>query len=239
MIQEEGRVFKAKRNPAVLAIWVALLAVTKLLPSIPIIGTGATFSISSILTPLAGILFGPWAGMIIAAAGGFLGQLLAPHTVWMGIFTFLIGVFNAGSAGFVLYRKSHISLGILLLGGLLWALHPIGKEALIYVFVYYGIGLAAIIFCRFVGIRWISEESQIKRFAAVFAAAYTGFVAASAYANYVGGLLVMQWPAAMWKGLTFVSPVERALFSVGAAIIGVPLLYGLPKIGLPVGPGKK
>ena len=40
----------------------------------------------------------------------------------------------------------------------------------------------------------------------------------------------------MWKGLVFVSPVERALFSFGAAVIGIPLLIGLPKIGVRVGP---
>ena len=221
-----------------MAIWVALLAVTKLLPSLPIIGTGATFSVSTILTPLAGILFGPFPGMIIAAAGGFLGQLLAPHTAWMGIFTFLIGIFNAGCAGFVLYKKSYISLGIILLGGLLWVSHPIGREAIIYPAVFYSMGLLAIVFSHFFGRPWMKEESQIKRFAAIFAASYAGFVAASAYAGYVGGLLVMQWPATMWIGLTFVSPVERALFSLGTAIIGVPLLYGLPKIGLPVGPEK-
>jgi uncharacterized membrane protein len=236
MSQEEGRVFKSKRNPAVLAVWVALLAASKLLPTIPIIGTGATFSISTILTPLAGILFGPLTGIIVAAAGGFLGQLLAPHTAWMGIFTFLNGVFNAGCAGFVLYKKTYIPLGIILLGSLLWYLHPIGRESMIYPAVYYGLGVAAILFSHFFGRKWIGRESRIKRFIAIFTAAYTGFVAASAYANYVGGLLIMEWPATMWKGLTLVSPTERALFSMGVAIVGVPLLYGLPKIGLMVGP---
>ena len=39
----------------------------------------------------------------------------------------------------------------------------------------------------------------------------------------------------MWKGLAFVSPFERAIFALGATIIGVPLLIGLPKIGVFVG----
>jgi hypothetical protein len=33
-----------------------------------------------------------------------------------------------------------------------------------------------------------------------------------------------------------IAPVERFLFSLGAMIIGTPLLIGLPKIGIQVGP---
>ncbi len=236
MIEEQGRVFRGKLNPAVMAVWAALLAVTKLLPSIPIIGTGATFSVSSILTPLAGILFGPVPGIIIAAVGGFIGQMVAPHTAWMGIFSFLIAVFNAGCAGCVVHKKWYVAVGIILLGGILWAFHPIGKEAMILPAVYYSSGIAAALVCGFLGRKWLLGSNQVLKFIALVLAAYTGFVAASAFANYVGGLLMMQWPAAMWQGLAFVSPLERVFFSIGCAIIGVPLLYGLPKIDLYVGP---
>jgi hypothetical protein len=38
-----------------------------------------------------------------------------------------------------------------------------------------------------------------------------------------------------WLAALPLAPVERILFSLGAAIISTPLLIGLPKIGLPVG----
>ena len=88
-------------HPAVIAAWAALISVGNLLPSLPIVGTGGTFSVSSALIPLAGILFGPVGGAICAAIGGFIGQLIAPHTAWLGIITFVVGAFNAFVAGHV------------------------------------------------------------------------------------------------------------------------------------------
>lgn len=67
---------------------------------------------------------------------------------------------------------------------------------------------------------------------------YTGFIGAAAVANYLG-ILIVKIPAKVWKVLAFVTPVERTIFAIGAAIIGIPLLLGLPKIGIFVGPQPK
>ncbi len=86
-------------HPAVIAVWAALMAVGSLLPAFPIIGTGVTFNISNCLVPLAGIFFGPWVGAIVAGVGGFIGQMLAPHTVLFGPLQFTIAMLGAMGAG--------------------------------------------------------------------------------------------------------------------------------------------
>jgi hypothetical protein len=43
-------------------------------------------------------------------------------------------------------------------------------------------------------------------------------------------------PRETWLYLTLVAPLERAVFSVGTALVGISLLTGLPKIGIFVGP---
>jgi hypothetical protein len=53
--------------------------------------------------------------------------------------------------------------------------------------------------------------------------------------NYFS-LLLYKLPETLWTTLVFISPVERAVFSLGAMLVGVPLLMGLPKIGVFVGP---
>jgi hypothetical protein len=50
------------------------------------------------------------------------------------------------------------------------------------------------------------------------------------------GLFLYQLPAEMWQAVTVIAPVERAIFAVGATIVGLPLLNVLPKIGIFVGP---
>ena len=50
----------------------AFIAIAQMLPVIPVFGTGATFGLSDSVVVLSGILFGPWAGALASAIGGFL-----------------------------------------------------------------------------------------------------------------------------------------------------------------------
>lgn len=223
-------------HPSVLAIWAALIAAGNLLPAIPIIGSGFTFSVSAALIPLAGIFFGPVGGAVCGAIGGFLGQIIAPHIAWLGVGTFLIGTVNAFVVGCVSRRKWYLALGTILLGYLLWFSTAIGRGAALFPLVFYSIGVVAAVLGAVV---WQSRRAMNKkpvlRGVGIFLASYAGFVGAAGLANFAG-ILLYKWPSQMWLGLVFVSPVERAIFSLGAAIIGLPLLSGLPKIGVFVGP---
>jgi uncharacterized membrane protein len=222
-------------HPSVIAVWAALIAVANLLPAIPVVGTGSTFSVSAALLPLAGIFFGPIGGAICAAIGGFIGQIIAPHIAWLGIATFLIGTVNAFVAGCVTRRKWYVGTGIIILGYILWFSTAIGREAWIFPMVFYTLGIITTIVCAVIFRKKnVFTRKPVLRGVGIFFAAFSGFVATAAWINFVG-IFFYQWPAAMWKGLAFVSPVERAIFALGATIIGVPLLIGLPKIGVFVG----
>lgn len=232
----EARKYEGKTNFAVYAVWAALISVASLLPSIPMIGTGGTFSLKAIVLPLSGILFGPAAGAIICAIGGFIGQMLAPHTAWMGIATFITGIFTGTIAGFVSRGNWKIPLGILIIFTGLWLTHPIGKEAIIFPAVFYTMGAITILVGGIFAKKWLLGSNAVLKGAAIWLSSFSGFVLAAGYANYIGGLLMLQLPATVWIGLTAIAPIERGIFSLGAAIIGIPLLVGLPKIGVFVGP---
>jgi uncharacterized membrane protein len=242
----EGDVFipsRSKRSgtihPAVIAVWAALIATANLLPAIPMVGSTGTFNVGAVLVPLAGIFFGPLAGALCAAIGGVISQIIAPHGAWLGPATFLISTANAFVAGSLTRGRWYVSAAVILVGYGLWFLLPIGMEASIFPLIFYSLGLLAVAVGAFV---WRKDGQGAKqaffRALGVFASAYAGFVGAASLANFAGTLLY-KWPAKMWIGLAFVSPVERAIFSLGAMIIGVPLLIGLPKIGVRVGPQPK
>lgn len=233
---KDGRRLLGGVHPAVLAIWAALIAAGNLLPAIPIVGSGGTFSVSAALVPLAGIFFGPVGGAICAAIGGFLGQIIAPHTAWLGIATFLIGTVNAFAAGSVSRNRWYLAGLVIAVGYGLWFTTPEGRGAALFPLVFYNIGLAAMVAGAFLWrLAGRFTEKPFLRAAAVFTASYAGFVAAASLAN-IAGILLYKWPSPMWLSLAFVSPWERAVFSLGATIIGVPLLVGLPKIGVFIGP---
>ncbi|OHE58894.1 MAG: hypothetical protein A2Y36_11485, partial [Treponema sp. GWA1_62_8] len=223
-------------HPAVLAVWAALIASANLLPVIPMVGLSGTFNVGAILVPLAGIFFGPLAGALCAAIGAFISQLIAPHSAWLGLATFLVATVNAFTAGCVARGRWYLALPVILIGYALWFLTPIGMEAAIFPLIFYTLGLLAVAVGSPI---WMNAgrfgPKSPLRAVGVFAAAYAGFVGAAGLANFAG-IMLYKWPAAMWQGLAFVSPVERAVFSLGATIIGVPLLISLPKIGVRVGP---
>jgi uncharacterized membrane protein len=222
-------------HPAVIAVWAALIAVVTLVPAFPIIGTGATFSVSAALIPLAGILFGPIPGALCAAIGAFIGQLIAPHTVFFGPLTFLIPTLNALCAGFAMQKKWYVPLiGAVVFSGA-WLLFPLGRAAWFEPIIW-TMGVVASLLGWFVASDWLGSDNRTKLFVGVFLAAMAGTIVDHGFGS-LWALIMFQLPREVWLSVFPLAPVERTLFSLGAAIIGTPLLIGLPKIGILVGPG--
>ncbi len=222
-------------HPAVLAIWAALIAVAHILPSIPMIGTGGTFSISSALIPLAGVFFGPIPGAICVAVGNFIGQIMAPHTAWLGMATFLIGTVNALAAGLVSRGKWPYAVGIIGVGTILFYSTEIGRGAIIFPIVYYGLGALMAILGGILGKNWLLKNNVPLKAIAIFMCAFAGSVTTASLAN-MASVYLFELPAEVWISLTVIAPIERAIFATGAALIGTPLLMLLPKIGVHIGP---
>ena len=220
-------------HPAVIAVWAALIAVVTIVPAFPIIGTGATFSVASALVPLAGIFFGPVAGALCAAIGAFIGQLIAPHTVFFGPLSFLIPTLGAMSAGFAMRKRWYVPLAITVFFSIVWYLIPLGRGAWFQPAIWL-MGILACLIGWFVANDWIGSDNRGKMFVGVFLAAMAGTIVDHAFGS-TWALIQFQLPAEIWLGALALAPIERTLFSLGAAIIGTPLLIGLPKIGLPVG----
>jgi hypothetical protein len=222
-------------HPAVLAVWAAIIAVAHMLPSIPMVGVGGTFSVSSALIPLAGVFFGPIAGAICAAIGSFIGQMVAPHTAWLGIATFLLGTLTAFIAGCVIKGKWPLVVVIMAIGTALWFTQEIGRQVPFFAIVFYGLGAIMAIIGGIYGRKFIKGNNLSKKFIAIWLASFAGMAGTAAIANYFT-LILFELPATAWLALVPISPIQRAIFSIGAAVIGVPLLIGLPKIGVFVGP---
>lgn len=222
-------------HPAILSVWAAIICVGKLLPSIPMVGTGGNFSASSMLVPMAGILFGPIAGAICAAIGEFIGQLIAPNTAWMGIFTFLVGTCNALFTGFINRGKWIPGVVALVTVSLLWYLSPIGREVPLFPIVVNGLGCAATLIGGFTAKKWMFSKNFVLKAASIWLACFGGLITGAGISRMYS-LFVMQMPATTFQITIFLNPIERAIFAAAAVVLSIPLLAGLPKIGIHVGP---
>jgi hypothetical protein len=215
------------------------------------LGTGSNFSFAAALSPLSGIFFGPIAGALCSAAGGFIGSLVAPHTAWLGLGTFIIGTVTAFTSGCIAWsdwppvsinqRGSLVVNGgiiVYLLGAILWFSQETGRGLILFPLVYYGAGFAALAAGSIFAGRILAGEKQPLKFIAVWLCSFGGMIGGATIGNFFS-LVLYKLPRETWIYLTAAAPLERAVFSLGAAFIGVPLLAALPKTGIYVGPRTK
>jgi len=221
-------------HSALIAVWAAIIAVSTLLPAFPVIGTGATLNVGDAIVVLGGILFGPWAGGIAAGVGGFIGQLIAPHGNIFGPLQFTIAIAAAIASGLAMQKKWYYPLGGLIFFGGVWYLFPLGREAWATPLLYL-LGIAACIIGWIWGNNWLESKNRTKMFFGVFLCGFIGVMIALSIGN-LWALAIFALPAPIWFSVLFISPIERIGFGLIAAAIGTPLLIGLPKISVPVGP---
>jgi len=239
---------KSSVHPAVIAVWAAVVAAGYLLPAFPIIGTGGTFSFANVLNPLSGIFFGPLGGALCSAAGGFIGSLIAPHTAWLGLGTFIIGTVTAFTTGCAAWGKwppvtvsengSFVINGgiiIYIIGTILWFTQEIGRSVILYPVIVYGLGFAALIAGVILAGIMFKSKKKIVKLSAFFLCAFSGLIGGATAGNFFSLVLIKQ-PAEIWKLLMVYAPIERAVFAFAAVLAGYPLLAGLKKINITAGP---
>jgi len=247
-MREKGFTQPTKVHIALIAVWAAVTAGAQVIPTIPMLGTGRSFSFASALAPLAGIFFGPLAGALCAAAGGFVGSLLAPHTAWMGPGTFIVGTVTAFTAGCIAWGRwppirisgngSFVINGgiiVFLLGTVLWFSHETGRSLVRFPLVFYGAGFAALLVGSAFAGRILAGGNHALKFPALMLCAFGGMAGGASIGNFFG-LVLFDFPREMWMVLTVTAPIERLVFSVATALVGLPLLSSLPKIGIFIGP---
>ena len=235
-------------HPAVIAAWAALVSASHIIPSVPMLGTGSNFSFSAVLSPLSGIFFGPIAGALCSATGGFIGSLVAPHTAWLGPGTFIIGTVTAFTSGCIAWsdwppvsinRRGALVVNggiiVYLVGTLLWFSQETGRSLVLFPLVYYGAGFTALAVGSIFSGRMLAGKRHTLKFIAVWLCAFGGMTGGATIGNFFS-IVLYKLPRETWIYLTVAAPIERAIFSLGAALIGAPLLVALPKVGVYVGP---
>jgi hypothetical protein len=115
---------RSTKTIAMIAIFAALYAALRIIPTVPMIGTGATFHLSDILAPLYGILLGPFTGGISIIIGTFAAIGLGSPAPFLGL-DFLPAFIVAVSLGLLVRGKwwPVVALNVLLLVG--YAINPL------------------------------------------------------------------------------------------------------------------
>jgi hypothetical protein len=162
--------------------------------------------------------------------------------------TFIVGTTTAFTSGCIAWsawppiainrRGGFVINGgiiVYLVGTLLWFSQELGRSVPIYPAVYYSAGFAAFMVGCILAGKILAGKNQALKIPMLWFCSFGGMIGGATIGNFFS-LLLFQAPREQWIFLTITSPLERALFSLGAALIGAPLLLGLAKIGIFVGP---
>jgi len=221
-------------HPAIITVYAALIAVAQMLPTIPMVGTGGSFSVADALMPLSGVFFGPVYGTLCAAIGGFVGSLIAPAAAWLGIFTFVVGAIQAFIAGCIFNGRWYVGAAVLLSGFAIRACFEVGRKTMIFAVTMFGSGLAATLVAAVVHRLKHRIPKVLVDAILIWCSCFAGLTGSGALYQ-VAHLVIFHLPVISWKLLAATAPVERVIFATGSLIVGTPLLRILPKLGIFVG----
>jgi hypothetical protein len=226
---------------AYIAVFSALYAALRIIPTVPMIGTGATFHLSDILAPLYGILLGPYIGGISIIIGTFAAIGMGSPAPFLGL-DFLPAFVVAISLGFLVKGKwlPVVALNALLLVG--YALDPFTLNfintpwgTVPYLWMHIAAFAVLIVLGRKAG-QWVKSSKAQLLTAGFIILAFVGtmmqhLMGGLVYETVLGtfGSVSVADFAATWNFVFYIYPWERLALIVGAVVVGVPVTKALQK----------
>ncbi len=228
---------------AAIAIFSALYAALRIIPTVPMIGTGATFHLSDILAPLFGILLGPYVGGASIIIGTFAAIGLGTPAPFLGL-DFLPAFVVAVSLGFLVRGKW---LPVVILNALLlvsYAFDPFTSNFIVtpwgtipYLWMHI---VAFIVLVSPLGRKagqWVKSSKTTLITAGFAILAFTGtmmqhltggLVYETVFGNIIGSMDKAAFTTT-WNIVFYIYPWERLALIIGAVIVGVPVTKILMK----------
>ena len=227
----------ATKTIALLSIFTAIYVVLRIIPTVPMIGGSGSFSLSDVIAPLYGLILGPYLGGLSVIIGSFLAMFGKPP-VFLGL-DFLPATVAAVSVGLLMKRKWVPVVGLnlaLLLAFLLnpntsiFVTVPLSNITIPLPFAWLHI-VALLVLISPIGnkaVEWVSTLASAK---VAIGIAFLFFIG-TMMQHLMGNLLFETiFPViydvdviALWPGVFFLYPIERAALVFFGTIVGTPLV---------------
>lgn len=226
---------------ALIAIWTALLLACSVVPAYPILGTGATITLSNILhssltAPLLGPIFGTVAGFVV----GVLIPYVNP-TASIGVLTFLAPTMSALMAGLVLFNRWKEATLILVLEVAIWLANPFAWYQLMPIILWGFIPIFIFVLVppvrKFI-INSIVTLNPTRLPIALFCLAFIARIGADVATGNNIAVWVLGWGTPemypWWAPMTVYYAIADSLNCFAGAIIGSGVLIAIHRSGLRV-----
>ena len=221
------------------AIFAVVYAILGLFPVSAYIGVSSFLTFREILSPLAGMLFGPLTGGFSMIVGNFVDFAFGKPVVF-DFLDFVPDMATAVMAGLVFTGRRKAALALPLILVFWYSVDPLSIESVQVGSIpipFYWMHLLSVLVLVTVFI--LETAGKLNRLnpvyvgATVFASTMTGHIAGSIlYENVVArinDLFTADTIAGAWRAIFFAYPAERILFTILGTIIAVPVLRSLSR----------
>lgn len=234
------------KQVALTAIFAAIYAVFRIIPTVPMVGMpGAYFALSDILAPIYGIILGPYIGGLSVLIGTFT-AMGAKAPVFLGL-DFLPGFVNAVALGFLVRRKwvpvivlNIALLAIFVANPLTLVFVPLGNVAVPFMWLHI---IALIVLISPIGLKapkWVETSKATLAIVGFASLAFIGTMMQHLMGNilyenifvYVTNFMTPESLALRWQAVFFLYPWERLILVILAVVIGLPLIRVLQRTSL-------
>jgi len=235
----------ATKNLALICCFASLCAIFSFWSLFPVIGAvGRSITVMAVISPLIGMILGPSLGVSAVTLGGIIGASIA-QTGPFGPFSFVPGAAAAFCSGLLYDHKWRISAGLYATSLLVFAFYPSIGPAYLYpscVWLQVAGLLLLISPLRSKAVEFTRNQSNLLELS--FGIGVITFTA-TLFGHVVGSMMfeLIYWHPELdswrlsWQILTVVYPIERALITMIAIIMGVPLFKALKAYGFEMGGG--
>jgi hypothetical protein len=221
------------------AVFAVVYAILGLFPVSAYVGVSSFLTFREVLSPLAGMIFGPLTGGFSMVIGNFV-DFAFGKPVTFDFLDFVPDLASAVMAGLVFTGRRKVALALPLVLLLWYSLDPLSVDFVQVGSVevpFYWMHLLSVLV---LGIAFVFERAgrlgRLNPFyvaATVFASTMTGHIAGSImYENVlvrINGLMSAKTLAGSWVTIFYAYPAERLLFTVIGTAVAVPVLRSLRK----------
>ncbi|MCW4015844.1 MAG: ECF transporter S component [Candidatus Bathyarchaeota archaeon] len=234
---------------ALVAIFTALYAVLRIIPTVPMIGaSNASFSLSDVIAPIYGIILGPYIGGLSTTIGTFLAMAMGKPVSFMFL-DFLPATIGAVSLGLLIKKKwvHVIAINVTLLA--VFLIHPntsvlidfsLGETTIALPFAWLHIVALAVLISPLgrKAAHWVTTNNTTKTATGIALLVFIGTMMQHLMGNLLfetimaqplGSISFETYHMFIWPSIFLVYPVERLGLIALATIVGTPLLRVLKK----------
>ncbi|HOP09166.1 MAG TPA: ECF transporter S component [Candidatus Methanofastidiosa archaeon] len=208
---------------ALIGIMASLIVASGYVPIIPIVGTGYSISLGSVLIQIVAVILGPLLGVLAVLVGSFSGMVLTGQGIQF--LFFIPATVGALTTALLVFGKAREALLVILCTLAFWYVSPYGVE--LWYYPYMLIGVCVIIAAMSPLLKGLKIRESRYQYPLLVLFCTAGVLCDQLLGSTIAIFPPFELPSGAYKAILYIYPIERMAISLVSATVAVPVLRAL------------